>query len=441
MVMICILIFCTTCSLISQQFTPDISLKNIKEVKIYRSNCYDYSGGGTNVIEKSNQGVLILQLYNPKNVWIVYLFDLSPIINDDNIAHGIEHRKILNPDDEYDSLVVFGNDTLSNQREFKDTCYNRKIAMLDTLDYVNYRSDSIFTICYDTPPEVIIINRIYDNDYYVLHNNKVRYRDDSLFYDFYLGSVLPGNKQSLYKLLLPTKDKLGKIDSVIVQNIVVDKLQQYTDNDFSHVYPDNQTKYNDIEKRFGRTGFIIFRDDSNLLWFASGSALFKLADTIQFNDKEMIFTSLGTSFIISTTKNGIIQHTFFSKFFPKGKTLALGDYDSISIGINGFIDFIGMDELYEMSHNSICIFSHEKIALLDKLSATITPIKKGWVLLKDYGWIHGDIPLIPVQYVNHFRDHIFEYMDKLIFLTPKKQIMIYGNSKFYELNIKKLKGR
>jgi hypothetical protein len=260
---------CTTCSLISQQFTPDISLNNIKEVKIYRSNCYDYSGGGTNVIEKSNQGVLVLQLYNPKNLWIVYFFDLSPIINDANIAHGIEHRKILNPDDEYDSLVVFGNDTLSNQREFKDTCYNRKISMLDTLDYVKYRSDSVFAICYNIPPEVIAINRLFDNDYYVLHNNKVRCRDDSLFYDFYLGSVLPGNNQSLYKLLLPTKDKLGKIDTVIVKNIVLDNLQQYTDNDFSHVYPDNQTKYSDIEKRFGRTGFIIFRDDSNSLWFAS----------------------------------------------------------------------------------------------------------------------------------------------------------------------------
>jgi hypothetical protein len=96
-----------------------------------------------------------------------------------------------------------------------------------------------------------------------------------------------------------------------------------------------------------------------------------------------------------------------------------------------------MDELFEMSHNSICVFSHEKIDILDKLSAIITPIKKGWVLLKDYGWIHGDIPLIPVQYGNHFRDHKFEYMDKLIFLTPKKQIMIYDNSKFYKFDIKK----
>ncbi|MFM6956116.1 MAG: hypothetical protein ACKOX1_06140 [Ignavibacteria bacterium] len=441
MVTLFIILFCTSCTVFSQQNIPDISLNNIKEIKIFRSNCYDYSGGGTNVIDKSNQGILVLQLNKPKNIWVVYLFDLSPIINEDNVADGIEHRKILNPDDEYDSLVVFENDTLSYQRDFKDTCYNRKIARIDTLDYIKYRIDTVFAICYDTPPEVITINRLFENEYYVLHNNKVRYREDSLFYDFYLGDILPGNAHSMYKLLLPTNGKYGSIDSLIITEIIVDALRQYSDEEYAHLYPDNKTRYTQIEKRFGRTGFIVCKDDKKSLWFASGSALFKLADTIEFNDKEMIFTSLGTSFIISTTKNGIKQHTFFSKLFPKGKTLALGDYDSISIGINGFIDFTGMDELYEMSHNSICIFSHEKIALLDKLSAAITPIKKGWVLLKDYGWIHGDIPLIPVQYVNHFRDHIFEYMDKLIFLTPKKQIMIYGNSKFYELNIKKLKGR
>jgi hypothetical protein len=207
MVTLFIILFCTSCTVFSQQNIPDISLYNIKEIKIFRSNCYDYSGGGTNVIDKSNQGILVLQLNKPKNIW-----DLSPIINEDNVADGIEHRKILNPDDEYDSLVVFENDTLSYQRDFKDTCYNRKIARIDTLDYIKYRIDTVFAICYDTPPEVITINRLFENEYYVLYKNKVRYREDSLFYDFYLGDILPGNAHSMYKLLLPTNGKYGSID-------------------------------------------------------------------------------------------------------------------------------------------------------------------------------------------------------------------------------------
>jgi hypothetical protein len=162
-----------------------------------------------------------------------------------------------------------------------------------------------------------------------------------------------------------------------------------------------------------------------------------LADTLLFNVHELSFTSLGTAFIASTMKDGKVVHTFFSNQFPKGKILSIfGDY---TVGVNGFIDFRDMDEYIDLSGNSICIFLNGSVYILDKSTAKITPVQKEWVLLKDYGWIHNGSPLSISKDSNYFRDHIFEYMDKLIFLTPKKQYKIYDGSKFYDLNIKSMK--
>ena len=95
-----------------QSFKPDLSKNNIKKVHVHRVNCYDYFGDGTNRIEESNRGMLIVELHNPKDSWVVYKFDLSPIINEDNLTQGIKYKKIAKPEYEEDSLIIYGKDTL-----------------------------------------------------------------------------------------------------------------------------------------------------------------------------------------------------------------------------------------------------------------------------------------------------------------------------------------
>ena len=418
-----------------QAFKPDLSKSNIKKVHVHRVNCYDYSGGGTNIIEESNRGMLIAELHNPKDSWVVYKFDLSPIINEDNITEGIKHKKIVKPESEEDSLIIYGKDTLDYHHSFKDTCYNIKITLIDTLSYLHHISDTIFTSGYGKFPQIITYNPLFKTHHYIIHDNKVRHWEDSLFRDYYLGFMLPKTENSLYKLILPKGNKLGLVDTINIKEIVLNSLLEYSSSDLSHLYLDQNTGYDELESAFCRYGFILFRDTKGELWHVSGTSLFTLGSHLKFSNEDEYF-SLGNSFIQKQYRQDTPIYTFFSANHPSGKELGFKGEIKIGVQANMRQEMDWMEGIYS---NILINDDGQGMFLLSTETGTITQIKKGWKLMKDYGWIREDSPLLETKYKSHFQGNE-NYSDKLIFITPKNQFMIYDDGgTFFELTKKKMK--
>lgn len=418
-----------------QAFKPDLSKSNIKKVHVHRVNCYDYSGGGTNIIEESNRGMLIAELHNPKDSWVVYKFDLSPIINEDNITEGIKHKKIVNPESEEDSLIIYGKDTLDYYHSFKDTCYNIKITLIDTLSYLHHISDTIFTSGYGKFPQIITYNPLFKTHHYIIHENKVRHWEDSLFRDYYLGFMLPKTENSLYKLILPKGNNLGLVDTINIKEIVLNSLLEYSSSDLSHLYLDQNAGYDELESAFCRYGFILFRDTKGELWHVSGTSLFTLGSHLKFSNEDEYF-SLGNSFIQKQYRQDTPIYTFFSANHPSGKELGFKGEIKIGVQANMRQEMDWMEGIYS---NILVNDDGQGMFLLSTETGTITQIKKGWKLMKDYGWIREDSPLLETKYKSHFQGNE-NYSDKLIFITPKNQFMIYDDGgTFFELTKKKMK--
>lgn len=417
-----------------QAFIPDLSKSNIKKVHVHRVNCYDYSGGGTNMIEESNRGILIAELHNPKDSWVIYKFDLSPIINDNNLTEGIKHKKIVKPEYEEDSLIIYGKDTLDYYHSFKDTCYNIKIRLIDTLSYLHYISDTIFTSGYGKLPQVITYNPLFKTHHYIIHDNQVRHWEDSLFRDYYLGFMLPKTENSLYKLILPKGNNLGMVDTINIKEIVIDNLHEYLSYESSHLYFNQKAEYDDLETAFCRYGFILFKDTKGDLWHVSGTSLFKLDSHLMFSNEDEYY-SLGNSFIQKKYQGDNPTYIFFSANHPSGKKL--GFKWEINIGVQANIRQ-EMDWMEEIYSDIIINDNIQDMYLLSTESGNTKPINKSWRLLKDYGWIREDSPLIETKYKTHFLGND-NYSNKLIFIAPKNKIMIYGDGQFYELTKKKIK--
>jgi hypothetical protein len=94
-----------------------------------------------------------------------------------------------------------------------------------------------------------------------------------------------------------------------------------------------------------------------------------------------------------------------------------------------------MEEIYS---DIIINDNIQDMYLLSTESGNTKPINKSWRLLKDYGWIREDSPLLETKYKTHFLGND-NYSNKLIFIAPKNKIMIYGDGQFYELTKKKIK--
>jgi hypothetical protein len=419
-----------------QSFKPDLSKENIKKVHVYRVNCFDYSGGGRNIIEVSNRGILIAELNKPRDKWVVYLFDLSPILNADNLLEGLTYRTIPVLDSEYDSLYILGKDTLFYEGAFHDSCYDRKIRQIDTMNYLKYVSDTVFYSGSGKIPEVYSYAPLFHTEHYLIHNDKIRYWEDSVFYDYYLGYLLPGNFNSQYKLILPVDGKVGLIDTIIIKELLVNELHEFTNHEFSHLYEKNSAYYSDVDQEFGRTGFIIFKDINETVWFASGKSMFRLDNKILHYLNEIAFKPFGSGFIATRIINNKEVHTLFSDKYPYGKSLSI--QGPLTYGVKGYIGIAGMGDYFESTNDFIIIYSEYGLNILDVNKANIIPVKKGWVLLKDYGWIHNDISLYE-ELEKHFIKYQEEYLNKIVFLAPKNKIMIFDNGKFYELTKKKIK--
>jgi len=417
-----------------QSFKPDLSKNNIKKVHVHRVNCYDYSGG-YNLISESNRGVMILEFFSPKDSWAVYKFDLSPILNEDNLIEGISYTQLPETENEYDRMVILGKDTLQFNGAFKDSCYFRKIRLLDTMDYLKNKSDTILVSGYGQIPQVITYNPLFKTHHYIIHDNKIRHWEDSLFRDYYLGFMLPKTENSLYKLIVPEKNILGLVDSISIKEIVVDNLLEYSVSKLSHLYLKQIAGYDELESTFCRYGFILFKDAKGDLWHVSGTSLFRLPSHLKFSPDDE-YLSLGNSFILKQYQGENLTYTFFSASHASGKLLPFKG--EITLGVQASIRQ-EMD-LMEGTYSNILINDDAQgMHILSTESGNTTQIIKGWKLLKDYGWIRDDNPLLETKYKTHFQRNE-NYYDKMIFMTPKNKLMIYvDGGTIFELTKKKMK--
>lgn len=139
--------------------------------------------------------------------------------------------------------------------------------------------------------------------------------------------------------------------------------------------------------------------------------------------------------IFSTINDEKETNFFFSNKFPQGKLLPIKG--SLSFGVRGYIGIEGMGVYSEVINSTISVTSESGIHLLDLETAMVIPVKNEWSFIKDYGWRHDNLQ-IDSKLRNYFITHIHEYLDKIIFMTPKKKI-IFKDAKFYELTEKDIK--
>lgn len=426
--------------LLSQDaFTPNMSKENIKKVIIERVNHLDYSGNSF-VIGESCRGIILIEYNIPINSWAVYNFDLSSIkeLQYDTIISKYAKYKLPNEEESHETKYIFGKDTLLGESELLEYAFMQRITMIDSLRYVDFVIGPPILSGQGDVPYIYHYNHSegYGDDiaYYIRSNDKIMsWTDKSLYRYGLVDSCITVLKDGFLRLNLPDSNHIGNIDSVFFNQILVNGLVSNI-NELN--YFESEQNSSDSYTYECVSGYVIIKDTSQKVVFASGSGLFpvEISNTDILKNNHII--NMSRAFILKETVNGKYKHTLFNSQYSKGINIPI--HDNSKFHNNVYLQCAGPG-CYTQISDWTYVHSTSKQYILNLQDGFVQEIPKQWKLIKPLGEI-AEIPEMKNQFIrDYYYGNYYSYSDKHIFLAPKNKIMIYDNGKFYELTKKKIK--
>lgn len=420
-------------------FTQDMSKENIKKVSIERVNYHDYSGNSF-VIDESCRGIILIEFNNPLHSWAVYNFDLSSIkeIQYDTIMSKYAKHKLPNEDESYETKYIVGEDTILGDSQLLEYAFMKRIKMIDSIRYIDFIIGQPLLKGKGNIPYIYHYNHSegYGDDiaYYIRSNDKIMsWTDKSLYRYGLVDSCITVLKDGFQRLNLPDSNHIGNIDSIffdqILVNGLVSNLNEFNSLESEYNSPDSYT-YECV------SGYVIIKDTSQKVVFASGSGLFpvEISDTDILKNNHII--NMSNAFILKENVNGKYKYTLFNHQYSKGLNIPIQNNFIFQSSI--YLQCAGPG-CYTQIGNWTYVHSTEKQYMLNLQDGLVQEIPKQWKLIKPLGEI-AEIPEIKNQFLrDYYYGNYYSYSDKLIFLAPKNKIMIFDNGKFYELTKKKIK--
>jgi|GEM_PF-906229 len=418
--------------LAQQSFKPDLSKENIKKVHVYRVNRY-YNGNRSLDREKSSRGLLIVDFFQPRNSWAVYWFDIKELINVNyEIINQYSKYLVTSKNKLYDKIYKIGSATIIGDEDLLDTLFTRKLLNIDTLTYLDYIVDTALHSGYGTKPELSHYT-LYDEKgvktrYYIKSADMIKSWTDPMFYNLCLVDDCSSSLQYGYhKLLLPSRDNMGYIDTVTIKEIVLDGLSHSSNVSA----PLHRNTYNSINlSEYCISGYIIFMDEENTLYFASGDSIFEIDKSLLNVLQKKNIQNLGNSFILSKVFNGKVIYRLFNSTLPSG--IDIKDISSAFI----------YDNLSKSCDDSWCISERQyytyvktdvKHYILNLIDGTTLDLSPTWKLVKSLDGVLHKNEVKSKEIKNHFYKYASFYSNKLVFKIPQDKVMIYDYGMFYEL--------
>lgn len=420
-----------------QSFKPDLSKENIKKVHVHRVNSYGYSGGYIDTY-KSNTGLVLVEFNKPTNYWEVYKFDLNEVIKADFNLIEDYSKYLITPKKSIEKIYRINGIIINGDASLLDTLYTREVSKLDTLSYVRYIVDTALHTGNGEKPEIFHYNHIIDAGdqivYYIKSEKRIKSWEDSVFYRY--GLVDDCNiilESGFYKLTLPINGKYGSIDTLSINNLIVDGLSYPSSDNKSSIANGKNIKdytYDCV------SGYLIFKNRVGDTYFASGNTIFQIDISDATLSQVDSILNLGNSFILFVKSGNHQKCRLYNNINPQGKDIS--DLSSAIIHNNLTSNCDG-PWCATTRLNHTYVKTAEKQYILNLSDASTLEISSTWKLVKILG---GSVVTKEVKnkvIMNHFKEHALYYTDKLVFKIPNDKFMIFGNGYFYELTKERIR--